>query len=88
MPYLSFAPGAWVLPLKFAGGGYAGGAKVMFDSDGNAWSGANFIVGGQGGDALWDGNMAEFAPNGRPLSPMTTGFTGGGLLARISHTDG
>ncbi|MGO9454119.1 MAG: hypothetical protein ACLQDV_24180, partial [Candidatus Binataceae bacterium] len=32
MPYLSFAPSAWVLPLKFAGGGYAGGAKVMFDS--------------------------------------------------------
>ncbi|MGB2636396.1 MAG: hypothetical protein WAM58_20870, partial [Candidatus Acidiferrum sp.] len=45
MPYLSFAPGAWVLPLKFAGGGYAGGAKVMFDSEGNAWSGANFLVG-------------------------------------------
>lgn len=79
MPYLSFAPGAWVLPLKFAGGGYAGGAKVMFDSEGNAWSGANFIVGSQGHDALWDGNMAKFAPNGRPLSPMTTGFTGGGL---------
>jgi hypothetical protein len=36
MPYLSFAPSAWVLPLKFAGGGYSGGynggAKVMFDS--------------------------------------------------------
>ena len=80
MPYLSFAPGAWVLPLKFAGGGYAGGAKVMFDSEGNAWSGANFIVGGQGQDALWDGNMSEFAPNGQPLSPMTFGFTGGGLL--------
>ena len=80
MPYLSFAPSAWVLPLKFAGGGYAGGAKVMFDSQGNAWSGANFIVGGQGGDKLWDGNLSEFAPNGRPLSPMTFGFTGGGLL--------
>ncbi len=80
MPYLSFAPGAWVLPLKFAGGGYSGGAKVMFDSEGNAWSGANFIVGGQGQDALWDGNMSKFAPNGRPLSPITTGFSGGGLL--------
>jgi hypothetical protein len=79
MPYLSFAPSAWVLPLKFAGGGYAGGAKVMFDSQGNAWSGANFIVGSQGHDALWDGNLSEFAPNGRPLSPMTTGFAGGGL---------
>jgi hypothetical protein len=80
LPYLSFAPSAWVLPLKFAGGGYEGGAKVMFDSEGNAWSGANFIVGSQGGDALWDGNLAKFAPNGRALSPMTTGFTGGGLL--------
>ena len=79
LPYLSFAPSAWVLPLHFTGGGYTGGAKVMFDSEGNAWSGANFIVGSQGKDALWDGNMSEFAPNGRPLSPMTTGFAGGGL---------
>jgi hypothetical protein len=79
LPYLSFAPSAWVLPLHFTGGGYTGGAKVMFDSEGNAWSGANFIVGGQGGDSLWNGNMSEFAPNGKPLSPMTTGFSGGGL---------
>ncbi|MGA7872932.1 MAG: hypothetical protein WCA22_18740 [Candidatus Binatus sp.] len=79
LPYLSFAPSAWVLPLKFTGGGYSGGAKVMFDSEGNAWSGANFIVGSQGKDALWDGNLSEFAPNGRPLAPMTTGFAGGGL---------
>ena len=51
----------------------------MFDSQGNAWSGANFIVGSQAHDALWDGNLTEFAPDGRPLSPMTTGFAGGGL---------
>jgi len=80
MPYLNFAPGAWVLPLKFSGGGNAGGAKVMFDSEGNAWSGDNFIVGWQGHDDLWPGNLSKFAPNGRPLSPMTSGFTGGGLL--------
>ena len=79
LPYLNVAPSAWVLPLHFTGGGYTGGAKVMFDSEGNAWSGANFIVGSQGRDALWDGNLSEFAPNGKPLSPMTTGFTGGGL---------
>ena len=80
MPYLSFAPGSWVLPLKFSGGGNAGGAKIMFDSEGNAWSGDNFLVGWQGHDDLWDGNLSKFAPDGRPLSPMTTGFTGGGLL--------
>ena len=80
MPTLSFAPSAWVLPLKFTGGGNAGGAKVMFDSEGNAWVGANFLVGWQGHDDLWNGNLSKFAPNGRPLSPMTTGFTGGGML--------
>ena len=80
LPYLSLVPGAWVLPLKFSGGGNAGGAKVMFDSEGNAWSGDNFLVGWQGHDDLWNGNLSKFAPNGRPLSPMTTGFTGGGLL--------
>nr|WP_294556244.1 hypothetical protein [uncultured Rhodopila sp.] len=79
LPYQTFAPSAWVLPLKFTGGGYTGGAKVLFDSEGNAWSGANFIVGSVGHDSLWDGNLSEFAPNGKPLSPMTTGFAGGGL---------
>jgi hypothetical protein len=36
-------------------------------------------VGTQNQDSLWDGNLSKFAPNGKPLSPMTTGFTGGGL---------
>ena len=59
MPYLSFSPGAWVLPLKFSGGGNAGGAKVMFDSEGNAWNGDNFVVGWQGHDDLWNGNCTS-----------------------------
>ena len=63
----------------FTGGGYSGGGKLMFDSEGNAWVGDNFLVGAQNQDALWDGNLTEFAPNGKPLSPVTTGFTGGGL---------
>ena len=80
MPYLSFAPSAWVLPLKFTGGGLDAPGKLMFDSEGNVWSGVNFIVGAQAGDALWNGHLAKVAPDGRPLSPMTTGFTGGGVL--------
>ena len=79
LPYLSYAPSAWVLPLKFTGGGLSAPGKIMFDSEGNAWTGANFIVGSQASDALWDGNMAKFAPNGRALSPAPTGFSGGGL---------
>jgi len=79
MPYLTFAPSAWVLPLKFVGGGVSGGGKLMFDSQGNVWVGNNFVVGGQSQSILWNGNLSKFAPNGKPLSPMTTGFTGGGL---------
>ena len=79
MPYLSFAPSAWVLPLKFTGGGLSAPGKIMFDGEGNAWTGVNFIVGSQASDDLWDGNLSKFAPNGKPLSPATTGFHGGGI---------
>jgi hypothetical protein len=79
MPYLSYAPSAWVLPLKFTGGGLSAPGKIMFDAEGNAWTGVNFIVGEQASDDLWDGNLSKFAPNGKPLSPATTGFQGGGI---------
>jgi len=79
MPYLSWAPSAWVLPLKFDGGGYRAGGKAMFDSQGNLWVGDNFTVGWQGQDSLWQGNASKFNPNGKPLSPITTGFAGGGM---------
>ncbi|WP_300449208.1 hypothetical protein [Accumulibacter sp.] len=80
MPYLSFAPSAWVLPLRYSGGGYSGGGKLMFDSQGNAWVANNFIVGAQNQDQFWSGSLSKFAPDGRPLSPAIVGFTGGGLL--------
>ena len=51
----------------------------MFDGEGNAWTGVNFIVGSQASDELWDGNLSKFAPNGKALSPATTGFQGGGI---------
>ena len=79
MPYLQWAPSAWVLPLKFDGGGYRAGGKAMFDAEGNLWVGNNFTVGWQGSDALWQGNASKFDPNGKPLSPITTGFAGGGM---------
>jgi hypothetical protein len=79
MPYLTVAPSAWVLPLMITGGGYRAGGGAVFDSEGNLWTGDNFTVGWQGTDELWQGNATKFAPNGRPLSPMTTGFAGGGM---------
>src|SRR5262249_34401118 len=42
MPYLNVSPSAWVLPLKFDGGGYRAGGGSMFDSEGNLWVGDNF----------------------------------------------
>ena len=80
VPYLSFAPSAWVLPLKFTGGGLNAGGKLMFDSQGNAWVVDNFAVGAQNQDPFWRGNLSKFTPNGKPLSPAVTGFTGGGML--------
>jgi hypothetical protein len=78
-PYLSFAPSAWVLALKFDGGGYIAGGKMMFNSEGDLWVVDNFTVGYQGQDTLWQGHITEFAPNGSPISPITTGFYGGGM---------
>src|SRR5215469_6448030 len=60
MPYLSWAPSAWVLPLHFTGGGYVAGGKCMFDSEGNLWVGDNFTVGWQGQDSLWQGHATKF----------------------------
>jgi hypothetical protein len=79
MPYLNYSPSAWVLPLKFDGGGYRAGGKAMFDSEGNLWVGDNFTLGWQAQDALWQGNATKFNPNGKPLSPAITGFAGGGM---------
>jgi len=78
-PYLSFAPSAWILPLVFDGGGLRASGKMMFDADGDLWAVSNFTAGFQGQDTFWQGHVAEFAPNGRPISPITTGFYGGGM---------
>ncbi len=79
LPYLTFAPSAWIFPLKFTGGGYSGGGKLMIDSEGNAWVADNFTVGAQNLDASWTGGLTKFAPNGKPLSPSPLGFRGGGI---------
>src|SRR5262245_50800992 len=54
-------------------------ARRCFDSEGNLWVGDNLSVGWQGQDAFWQGNATKFNPNGKPLSPITTGFAGGGM---------
>ncbi|MGE3869825.1 MAG: hypothetical protein AB7F51_09960, partial [Pseudorhodoplanes sp.] len=79
-PYLLFAPGTWTIALRYAGGGLNGLGGIGIDGEGNAWAANNQMAGSQstmyGGIG---GTLSQLAPNGRPLSPMTTGYTGGGV---------
>ncbi len=80
IPYLSFAPSAWTLSLVYAGGGLNSPGGMAIDSDGNLWAADNFLVGAQ--STIFDsfgGGLTKLAPNGKPLSPMTVGYRGGGI---------
>jgi DNA-binding beta-propeller fold protein YncE len=80
VPYLSFAPSAWTLSLVYAGGGMNSLGGIAIDGEGNMWSDNNFMGGAQ--STIWDqfgGGVSKIAPNGKPLSPMTVGFRGGGI---------
>ena len=62
MPYLVWAPSAWVLPLKFDGGGYRAGGKAMFDSEGNLWVGDNFTARLAGAGRIVAGQCHQVRP--------------------------
>jgi hypothetical protein len=80
IPYLSFAPGAWTLSLVYSGGGLNSLGGIAIDGEGNMWADDNFLVGAQ--STIWSnfgGGLSKIAPNGRPISPMTVGYRGGGI---------
>src|SRR5208282_4218575 len=80
IPYLSFAPSAWTLSLVYAGGGMNSLGGIAIDGEGNMWADDNFLVGAQ--STIYHnfgGGVSKIAPDGRPLSPMTVGYRGGGL---------
>ena len=80
IPYLSFAPGAWTLSLVYAGAGMNSMGGIAFDGEGNMWGGDNFLVGAQ--STIYNsfgGGISRIAPNGKPISPMTFGYRGGGV---------
>jgi len=80
IPYLGFAPNAWTLSLVYAGGGLNSLGGVAIDGEGNMWTGDNFLVGSQSTIySGFGGGVSKLAPNGRPLSPMTFGYRGGGI---------
>jgi streptogramin lyase len=79
-PYLFYAPSAWTLSLVYAGGGYYAVGGAAIDGEGNFWTNNNWMPGSQ--TTIYEqfgGGEGKFAPNGKPLSPMITGFTGGGI---------
>ncbi len=79
-PYLLYAPGTWTIALVYAGGGLAGLGGIAIDSEGNAWAANNQMAGSQSNMFEgFGGTISELAPNGHSISPMTTGYTGGGV---------
>ena len=80
VPYLAWTPPDFALTLCFAGGGMFGNGRFMFDKDGYLWSGQNWMPGSQSGvNRSIGGGVLKMAPNGKPLSPPITGFTGMGI---------
>lgn len=80
VPYLAWTPPDFALSLCFAGGGTFANGRFMFDANGNLWSGQNWMPGSQSGVyQSIGGGVTKFTPNGTPLSPPITGFTGMGI---------
>jgi len=80
VPYLAWTPPDFALSLCFAGGGMFANGRFMFDAEGNLWSGQNWMPGSQSGVIhSIGGGVLKMSPNGTPLSPPITGFTGMGI---------
>jgi hypothetical protein len=79
-PYLSYTPTDFTLSLWFGGGGSYANGNMCFDAEGNMWCGVNWLPGSQSGvHKSIGGGLIKFSPNGTPLSPAITGFTGMGV---------
>jgi hypothetical protein len=80
LPYLAYAPPDFALMLSFAGGGMLANGKFVFDSNGNLWSGQNWMPGSQSSVTHnIGGGTIKVAPDGTVLSPALTGFRGMGV---------
>ena len=80
VPYLAYVPDDFALILRFAGGGIGSPGRLMFDADGNLWSGQNWMPGSQSGvRTSIGGGVVKMAPDGTALSPAILGFSGMGI---------
>ena len=68
------------MSLVYAGGGLNSLGGIAIDGEGNMWADDNFLVGSQSTIySNFGGGISKIAPNGRPISPMTLGYRGGGI---------
>ncbi|MEO4042944.1 hypothetical protein AAFN47_15180 [Hoeflea sp. CAU 1731] len=80
VPYLFFPPSAWTLSLVYGGGGFYAVGGAALDEDGNFWTNNNWLIGSQTTIfQQFGGGVGRFDTDGTPLSPMITGYRGGGL---------
>ena len=80
IPYLALAPKDFAMILTYAGGGVYSAGRLMFDAEGNLWSGQNWMAGSQSGVVRSiGGGTIKLASNGTALSPPIVGFTGMGV---------
>jgi hypothetical protein len=80
LPYLAYAPPDFAIMLSFAGGGMLANGKFVFDSNGNLWSGQNWMPGSQSSlTHNIGGGTIKVASDGTALSPALTGFRGMGV---------
>lgn len=80
LPYLSYVPKDFALMVRFSGGGIYSAGRMMFDKNGNLWSGQNWMPGSQSGVIRGiGGGLVELNSAGKPLSPALIGFNSQGL---------
>lgn len=77
VPYLQYPPSSYALMVRFAGAGLYSPGKLHIDTDGNIWSGQNWMPGSQSSVfAGIGGGTIKTDPAGNPLSPPITGYAG------------
>ena len=80
-PYLIYAPSTWALAIRYGGGGLNAPGGISIDGEGTIWSTNNFLPGSQSRlQQALGGHVSKTAADGKPLSPATFGFAGGGIV--------
>ncbi|MEZ9711141.1 hypothetical protein AB4254_20940 [Vibrio breoganii] len=79
-PYLELTPDDFSLMVRINGGGIFSAGRMMFDNQGQLWSGQNWEPGNQASlTRAIGGGMVRLSASGKALSPQLTGYNDQGL---------